>query len=269
MRKIKKPSVCLTTYFDDNFKDMGEMCLKSAQKYAEKYGFKIELLNSVKSNRPVAWNKILIVKELLEKYDFVFWIDSDALFVRFDKNILKEIENGKDFYLVKHHIRGRLVPNSGSFIIRKSEWSKKFLDDVWNKKEYIYHNYWENAAIVDILGYKEVMSSNKYKLFFNMIFYKLKIKKFATKVFNLLKKLLPVKNKIDDKSIEERNIKMIRYYENPEIMKKVKWLDLEWNNLPGVKGSEAKKPIINHYPAKPYAERLYKMKQDFKNAKLG
>ena len=168
-----------------------------------------------------------------------------------------EIENGKDFYLVKHYIKERWVPNSGSFLIRNSDWGKKFLDDVWNKKEYIYHNYWENAAIIDLLGYKEVMYFNKYKMLANKIFYKLKIKKQAVKAFNLSKKILFFnKSRKDDNAI----VKNVKYPENPEIIKKVKWIDLKWNNLPGV--AETKNPIINHYPAKPYEERLKKMRID-------
>jgi len=151
-RKSKEYSICLTTYFDQGFSELGNLCLKSMEKYAKKFNMDVKLMNDIKSDRPVAWNKILIVKKLLETYDFVFWVDSDALFVNFNEDIRNEIEEGKDLYLVKHFIKGRFVPNSGSFLIRKSEWSNNFLYAIWSREKYVYHNYWENAAVIELLG---------------------------------------------------------------------------------------------------------------------
>ena len=103
--KDKNISVCMTTYFDKNFEKIGNICLKTLKVYAKKYGLDIRLYNNIKSNRPPAWNKILLIQKLLQDkkdYDFVFWIDSDALIINFDKDIREEIESAKDLYLVKH-----------------------------------------------------------------------------------------------------------------------------------------------------------------------
>src|SRR3989344_1012987 len=97
--------VCMTTYFDRNFSSMGRLCLKSVKKYAKKYGFDVKLYNKISSKRPPAWNKILVIQKLLKdpkKYDFILCVDADAIFVRFDEDIRKEIKPDKDFYLVKH-----------------------------------------------------------------------------------------------------------------------------------------------------------------------
>lgn len=261
--KDKNISVCMTTYFDKNFERIGNMCLKTLKVYAKKYGFDIRLYNNIKSNRPPAWNKILLIQELFQDekdYDFIFWIDSDALFVDFDEDIRKEVEIGKDFYLVKHFIKDREVPNTGSFLIRNSEWSKRFLTDVWNKKKHIYNKWWENAAVNELLGFK--IEENKKKQFILSWLYKLKIKnivtntinrlglrKFISKSYNENRSYFPVKTKI----IESR-------------LDKVKWLDKKWNSLPGV--SESPNPIVNHYPAKPFEERLKLMKGDLEKLNI-
>ena len=118
--KNKEISVCITTYFDKNFEKIGNICLKTINAYAERHGFDVKLYNNIKSNRPPAWNKILLIQKLFQdkrKYDFIFWIDSDALILNFDEDIRDEIEFMKDLYLVKHFIKDREVPNTGSFLI--------------------------------------------------------------------------------------------------------------------------------------------------------
>ena len=247
----------MTTYFDKNFEKIGNICLKTINAYAKRHGFDVKLYNNIKSNRPPAWNKILLIQKLFQdkkKYDFIFWIDSDALILDFDKDIRWEIESTKDLYLVKHFIKGREVPNTGSFLIRNSEWSKKFLIDVWNKKEHIYNKWWENAAVNELLGFK--IEENKKKQFLLSWLYKLKIKNIVTNTINRLG-LRSFVSKFSEKT------------KSPPILKdsivnsrldKIKWLDFKWNSLPGV--SESPNPIINHYPAKPFVERLRFMKED-------
>lgn len=265
MKKLtsKKYRICLSTYFDKNFEEMGKLCLKSMQVYAKKFDMDIKLFNNLKTSRPAPWNKIIIVQKLLKDYDFVFWIDSDAVFVNFKEDIRKEIENGKDFYLVKHHLKGRDVPNTGSFLLRNSDWSKKFLSSVWNKKEYIYHHYWENAAVMDYIGYEDVIVYNKYKLMIEGILYKLKIKKFTTKFLNYLginAILFKLFNK-PTKKTEERHAEKAR-----KVYKEIKWLDLKWNSIPGV--AESKNPVIHHYPSTPYDYRIKQMTLDLQKIKL-
>ena len=128
----------MTTHFDKNFEKIGKLSLKRMKEYADKYGFDIKLYNNIKSSRPPAWNKILIVQRLLKdpkKYDFIYWIDSDTLFFRFDEDIRQEIEEDKDFYLVKTDYLGFDIPLTGAFLIRNSEWSRRLLKDVWNLKK--------------------------------------------------------------------------------------------------------------------------------------
>jgi len=263
-RNRRKVSICLTTYFDRNFQEVGSLCLKSIRKYAEKYGFDVVLFNKKLSTRPPSWNKILIAKKLLRKYDFVFWLDADAVFVRFDKDIRKEIEPGKDLYIVRHQIGGKDVPNTGSFIIRRSDWSRNFLENVWNKRKYIYSHLWENAALIDVLGYSEVINYNKYKIRIDEVLYRLDLKKTVTDIIGgtRFNKYVYDFFKKEHSSVMKKEAKL----RDKRVLEKVKWLGMEWNSLPGLQ--ESSRAIINHYPAKPYKERLFRMREDLKMAGL-
>lgn len=154
--------ICITTYYDDKFGVIGDLCYKSIVVYAEKHGLEAVLLRGMETSRPLPWHKILVIQRLFAAgYDYVFWIDADAIFVSYDSDISLEIEKGKDLYLVKHAIDAKDVPNTGVMLIKNSGWSSLLLNMIWLKEQYLNHKWWENAAVLDILGYHNVLDENR------------------------------------------------------------------------------------------------------------
>ncbi|MFH1758974.1 MAG: putative nucleotide-diphospho-sugar transferase [Patescibacteria group bacterium] len=161
-----KPKICLTTQFNKKYEKIGRLCLLSLKKYAQQYGYDVKVINEIVSNRPPFWNKVLIAKKLLgENYDFVFWMDADALFTRFDKNIADEIEPNKDLYITSINDDDGTTLLTGVFLIRNSQWSKDFLNQVWSMQNYSKHLWHENAAFIDVLGLANQLPPIQKKLF--------------------------------------------------------------------------------------------------------
>jgi hypothetical protein len=44
--------------------------------------------------------------------------------------------------------------NTGVFLVRSTPWARRFLERVWESEQYIDHAWWENAAVLDLLGYE-------------------------------------------------------------------------------------------------------------------
>lgn len=86
-------------------------------------------------------------------------MDADAVITRFNVDVRSIIKPDKDLYMVQHEYNGKdnPIPNSGFLVIRNTSWSKKLLEEIWQKKEYINHKWWENAALIDIMGYKNLV----------------------------------------------------------------------------------------------------------------
>ena len=211
-RKTNK-RICITTYFDEKFAPIGNLCYKTLQIYGALNKFDVVLLKNIVSRRPPPWHKILVIRQLFAShYDYVFWIDADAIFVDCGRNIADEIEEDKELYLVKHNIDSKEIPNTGVILIRNSEWSHNLLSQIWEKQEYIGHKWWENAALIDILGYHDLLNENQ-------------------------------PNKL-----------------NLDLLKKIKWLGLEWNSLPGICESESS--LIKHYASRSFEDRMENMLHD-------
>jgi len=126
--------------------------------FAARHGYDLVLRTElVAPERPPAWSKIRLVRDLLDRYEEVLWVDSDAIFVDISKDIAEVMRPGKDLYLVEHRWLANTewrCANTGVFLIRSTPWSRDFLDAVWNHEKFIDHAWWENAAVLDLLGYE-------------------------------------------------------------------------------------------------------------------
>jgi len=126
--------------------------------YAALHGYDLRLSTQLlDQGRPPAWSKIALVRQLLEDYEEVLWVDADAIFLDISKDIAELIRPDKDLYLVEHLWEADETwrsANTGVFLVRSTPWARRFLDRVWAAEQYVDHPWWENAAVLDLLGYE-------------------------------------------------------------------------------------------------------------------
>jgi hypothetical protein len=130
--------------------------------YASRWGLDLVLSTErdLAQGRPASWARVPLVRELLQRYPWVLWVDSDALVVDPDVDVLAEAREGKDLYLVEHdhehpHHPGILQRslNAAVLLARAGPWMDSFLAEVWDSEDLIDHAWWENSAIMRLLGY--------------------------------------------------------------------------------------------------------------------
>lgn len=126
-----------------SFKGLMELVCGNKRSYAEKMGYDfIDARELVDHDRPPNWSKILAVRFYLDSYHWIFWNDADTVVVNPDislESILKAAIGHLDFHasqdvVVTEDING---VNSGVFFVRRSKWSKDFLDRWWNQTSFI------------------------------------------------------------------------------------------------------------------------------------
>jgi hypothetical protein len=74
--------------------------------------------------RPV-WKKVFLVRDELENYDAVCWIDSDAIFNDHDKPLPLDLP--EDFVISSDFPNGPSLENTGIFIVRKTDFGRHFM----------------------------------------------------------------------------------------------------------------------------------------------
>ena len=124
--------------------------------YARRFGWDLVLSTEpCAPERPGSWAKIPLLQQLLERYELVWWIDADAVIVDLESDIAAAMHADADVYLVGHaqeRDEQAVVPNAGVLLLRRSRFTADFLDTVWASEQHIDHNWWENAAVIELLG---------------------------------------------------------------------------------------------------------------------
>jgi hypothetical protein len=128
---------------------------RTIEPYAERYGYELSLHTQVvDSTRPAPWSKIRILRELVERYELVVWLDADLVIVDARVDLASELEDDRFLYLVEHRHSGWQMPNTGVMMLRGGAEAADFLDAAWSLERYAEHRWWENAAVCELLGYE-------------------------------------------------------------------------------------------------------------------
>ena len=90
-----------------------------------------------------------MLREALASHDLVLWIDADAVIVDSSRDIADELAPDRFLGLVRHGD----VPNTGVMLLRSGDLARDLLDRTWSATRLIDHPWWENAALLDALGY--------------------------------------------------------------------------------------------------------------------
>jgi hypothetical protein len=158
--------VVLTQLFTPNYDHWAHKVLDNKRAYCERHGYRFHYRRGIyqqAAERHPSWHRVPLILELFDEpgTDWVFWSDIDSLILRPDVRL--------ESLMAGHLGRDLIVPNQGGgthlgeaiddclcfgqFFIRNTEWSRRFLDEVWRfpdkhgYPEFIYQQSWEQEAV--------------------------------------------------------------------------------------------------------------------------
>lgn len=105
-------------------------------------------------SRPPSWDKIILMKHMLNYYNTVIWIDADAIICNPIYDIRNDIDVNYPIQLVTHFGIKPLFPNGGVWIVQRDPRSLELLEAIWSQEQLINHPWWEQAALLTLLGYE-------------------------------------------------------------------------------------------------------------------
>jgi hypothetical protein len=134
--------------------ELHEIARPSLVQFATVHGADLVVVDRVLApERPATWSKVVLLRELLERYDRVVWVDADAVVIDPRRDIFRGVTRARPLGIVVHHYDGLEIPNLGVMALRSCSWSKRFLERLWALEQYIDHKWWENAGALELLGY--------------------------------------------------------------------------------------------------------------------
>lgn len=117
--------------------------------FAARHGYELITSTEAAGDRPPAWAKVPMLREAIDSYELVVWIDADAVIV----DDAQDVPLQRELALVRHRRGDELVPNTGVMALRSGVFARELLDALWTAKRFIHHPWWENAALLHLLGY--------------------------------------------------------------------------------------------------------------------
>jgi hypothetical protein len=119
--------------------------LRNKKEYAALHSYAIEYIDeSMNTNRNPYWSKLLFIKSILHKYNWVFWIDADAYITNYSILLENLIDNNYDLIISQDEF----AINSGVFLIKNSPESFHMLEQSYFLKEFENHRWTDNAAMI-------------------------------------------------------------------------------------------------------------------------
>jgi hypothetical protein len=159
--------ICIITSYTDHIRwdnygkcDYGDFASLNHHEYSNKHGYsyiKEIVRNDEYSNWHPTWIKIYVLKKYLPLYDYVVWIDADAVFVNQDVKIEDLISDDIDLILPKlevDQISGNMWTHTstGLMVWKNSEWSNSMLNLLWNEpKQFRFEFFHEQSRLDELL----------------------------------------------------------------------------------------------------------------------
>ena len=163
-----KIGIC-TLSIGEKYKNMTKWTTVNKRNYCTRHGYEfIDDENIWDRSKPIPWSKILLMLKYLDEFDYLVWIDADILITNMDIKIETFIER----YPGYDQITGSdwKMQNTGVWIIKNTDFSKRFLKEVWNnvydeksdpKERYMN---WEQGSVINLMDRNILDCKSKIKV---------------------------------------------------------------------------------------------------------
>jgi hypothetical protein len=153
------PTLCILTAHDSRYEEIAAISAPFMRRLADAHGYTYTALRRDDCVRGAGWIKIEPILDVLSsgKFDFLLWLDADAMPVRTDVDVLTVARSDADLHMAWHRPLAQTTNdpahyNTGVMLIRASDWSRRFFEAVWQVGP-LPHRWNDQAAIHRVLGY--------------------------------------------------------------------------------------------------------------------
>ena len=138
--KVENAKVGIIVICDANVHSICAASVANKQAYADKHGYDMIYDEKIVDiSRPASWSKLLAMRKYLPKYDFLFYVDVDTIIINFEAKLEDIVDYEYDQILAAD----KNGLNCGVWMIRNTEWSLWFLDEMWSQSQLVEAAPWQ------------------------------------------------------------------------------------------------------------------------------
>lgn len=130
-------------YREDN-PDVHAISLRNKVEYCLAHDYSLHMVtHSLVQERKAVWSKLPFLITLLPLHDWIFWADTDCLFMNHDIR-LEDLIDDRASLIITRDMNGL---SAGNFLIRNSQWGRAFLHKAWERSDCFDHWAQEQLAM--------------------------------------------------------------------------------------------------------------------------
>ena len=143
----------LLTFAAGRYTELLDIVRPSFENYAAKHGYDyIERTPDLGAwPRHPSWFRVPILQELFKTYDEILILGCDVIILDDSKDIADDIPGHVWQAIVQHNSQWGMVPNADVWYMRREV--LPFIDQTWGLTQYLNHPWWEQAALLHLMGY--------------------------------------------------------------------------------------------------------------------
>mmetsp|Transcript_25210 Transcript_25210/g.42531 ORF Transcript_25210/g.42531 Transcript_25210/m.42531 type:complete len:376 (+) Transcript_25210:122-1249(+) len=119
--------------------DLMKEVMDNRYEYAKLHGYEVINANShIDPSRPVAWSKLKAVRDSLPRYDYVMYVDMDAVIMQPDiavERLIYATERGPSADIIMQNDWNG--PNTGIWLAKNTAWTAEFLSLAWAQQQLV------------------------------------------------------------------------------------------------------------------------------------
>ena len=135
--------IAFVYFYTPNIYEYCRHSIRNISSYCNTYNYAYIVYDTVFNEEvSLCWNKIAAILQNLHKYDYVVWIDADAIINNMNITIesILQMDPTKELYLCEDISVEYECINSGIMIIKNTEWTEYLFRKVWNSPIIHGHN---------------------------------------------------------------------------------------------------------------------------------
>jgi len=120
-----------TQQLNEKRSEYAPITVNGKREYCERHNYTFYNYTSMEEKWSPEWSKIIYCLKHLKQHDWIFWSDVDAMITNYNFKIESILDETVDI-IVSNDIGGM---NTGSFLIKNSEWSYNFLQKLYSLRD--------------------------------------------------------------------------------------------------------------------------------------
>jgi hypothetical protein len=142
----------LVTFAIDGYRQLSDLSRPGQIAYARRHGYEPCTRPPRLRLRPPSWLKVTALLDALDLHEEALWLDADVVVVDGELDLADEVPADAWQALVRHHTPDGEVANGGVWLVRRP--MRGPLEQLWQLTRYLNHPWWEQAGLLDLLGYR-------------------------------------------------------------------------------------------------------------------